>query len=110
MSRISTHVLDTAKGCPAANLEVTLECEKAPGAWEILAHASTNLDGRVGDLMNGHQLRAGTYRLSFATADYHEGEGFFPSVTVVFTIKDPTRPYHVPLLLSPYGFSTYRGS
>ena len=110
MSRISTHVLDTAKGCPAPHLGVTLEWEKAPGAWELLGHGSTNDDGRVADLLNGGPLRAGTYRLSFATGAYHQGEGFYPSVTVVFAIKDTTRHYHVPLLLSPFGFSTYRGS
>lgn len=113
MSGLSTHVLDTAIGRPAAGIGVRLEVEEA-GAWSELTRAATNADGRVGHLLpTGTALAAATYRLTFDVAAYHEARGthgFYPHVTIVFTVRDAAQHYHVPLLLSPFGYSTYRGS
>ena len=114
MSGLSTHVLDTAIGRPAAGIGVRLEVEGEAGAWRELASASTNADGRVGHLLPaGTALAAATYRLTFDVAAYHEARGtpgFYPHVSIVFTVRDAGQHYHVPLLLSPFGYSTYRGS
>ncbi|HEU5044712.1 MAG TPA: hydroxyisourate hydrolase [Nocardioidaceae bacterium] len=107
MSAITTHVLDTTQGCPAHDVPVRLERE-----GQVLAEATTDTDGRVRDL-GPQEVPAGTYRLVFDTASYFESigrQGFFPEVTITFTITDPAQHHHVPLLLSPYGYSTYRGS
>jgi 5-hydroxyisourate hydrolase len=98
MSSLSTHVLDTAAGLPAEGIAVRLETR----GGDLLDEGVTNADGRIGSL--GGELDAGDYVLRFAT----EGV-FFPEVVVVFTISDE-RHHHVPVLLSPYGYSTYRGS
>ncbi len=103
MSTLSTHVLDTAAGRPAAGIAVRLETRDG-GA---LGSGVTDDDGRVGAI-GPERLEAGDYVLRFATAGYVEG--FYPEVVVVFTVADPDQHYHVPLLLSPYGYSTYRGS
>ncbi|MBL4661596.1 MAG: hydroxyisourate hydrolase [Alcanivoracaceae bacterium] len=108
MSPITTHVLDTAKGCPAADIAVTLEYLDA-GSWQQIAKGTTDTDGRIMDWMKG-DAQAGEYRITFATNSYHQGKGFFPCVTINFTIENPQQHYHVPLLLSPFSFSTYRGS
>jgi 5-hydroxyisourate hydrolase len=117
MSVITTHVLDVALGRPAAGVPVALqrvdEPGTAPDATEI-GRASTDDDGRVRRL-GPADVEPGTYRLVFRTAAYflarHPAEQpFFPEVTVTFTVHDQARDYHVPLLLSPYGYSTYRGS
>ena len=114
MSRITTHVLDTARGCPAAGVGVRLERRSDRGAWSLLGEERTDGDGRARSLLGpDERLVAGIYRLVFATAGYfaeNDDPGFFPEVSVVFTVRDPSRPHHVPLLLSPYGYSTYRGS
>lgn len=113
MSAITTHVLDTARGRPAAGVAVTLEIADGT-AWHRLGEGVTDPDGRARDLLPaGTALQRGTYRLRFATGDYHAHAGtggFYPQVTVEFTVADPGRHYHVPLLLSPFGYSTYRGS
>jgi 5-hydroxyisourate hydrolase len=113
MSGLSTHVLDTALGRPAAGVPLCLEVEEG-GSWRELARAATNADGRAAQLLPaGTPLAAATYRLTFDTARYlaaRGGEGFYPHVTVVFTVRDAGQHHHVPLLLSPYGYSTYRGS
>jgi len=114
MSGITTHVLDLASGRPAAGVAVKLEI-LAPGkGWTALAERVTDADGRVKDLIAaGSQLDAGRYRLTFAVGEYHEKAGrpgFHPEVPVVFEVRDPSQSYHVPLLLSPFGYSTYRGS
>ena len=113
MSAITTHILDTAQGRPAAGVPVTLEVEVA-GGWELVAKGTTNKDGRIPDLVREEIiLDAGVYRLIFDTARYfaaHEIEGFYPQVTIAFKLSDPVQHYHVPLLLSPFGYSTYRGS
>ncbi len=108
MSPITTHVLDTAKGCPAKHIPVTLEF-LSNEQWNIVAQGITDDDGRIMDWMT-QQAQTGEYRISFATASYHENKGFFPSVTINFMIDNPEQHYHVPLLLSPFSFSTYRGS
>jgi 5-hydroxyisourate hydrolase len=111
MSGISTHVLDTARGKPAAGVAVTLEAVAADG-WRELARGSTDADGRVAALLPDGVPSAGEYRLRFATADYFRGQGttaFYPEV-VVHVRLEPSMKYHLPLLLSPFGYSTYRGS
>lgn len=115
MSSLSTHVLDAVSGTPAVGVAVTLaqraEPGSAPGAWVELAAATTDADGRVRDLAPGG-LEPATYRLIFDTGAYFtatDQPGFYPEVSVAFTVTDE-RHYHVPLLLSPYAFSTYRGS
>ena len=114
MSEITTHVLDTSRGRPAGGLPVTLEFETAGGSWEQIGKGSTDPDGRAKNLLApGFALRSGVYRLVFDTATYFAAqkiEGFYREVSIVFTIRDPAHHYHVPLLLSPFGYSTYRGS
>jgi len=114
MSGISTHVLDTARGRPASGLAVTLESQGGDGHWAVVGKGVTDTDGRVKQLLPaGAELHPGLYRLTFATQSYfvaQEEEGFYPQVTVTFEVRDPTQNYHVPLLLSPFGYSTYRGS
>ncbi|MBN9606165.1 MAG: hydroxyisourate hydrolase [Actinomycetales bacterium] len=107
-SLITTHVLDTARGRPAAGIPVQLQ--DADGV--TLAAGVTDADGRVGDL-GPEVLEPGVYRLVFATDGYLDdvdGGGFYPSVTIDFRVAAGERHYHVPVLLSPWGYSTYRGS
>ena len=103
MSTLSTHVLDTAAGRPAEGIQVRLETRDG----EVLGEAVTNADGRVGEI-GPETLERGAYVLRFDTGLYVDG--FYPEVVVVFTVADPDEHYHVPVLLSPYGYSTYRGS
>jgi 5-hydroxyisourate hydrolase len=111
---ISTHVLDTGTGRPAAGVGVVLERQGPAGELQPVSRARTDADGRVRELVPGAvDLEAGTYRLTFETGAYFETlelEGFYPRVSVLFSVRDPTQHHHVPLLLSPYGYSTYRGS
>ncbi len=107
MATLSTHVLDTSRGCPAGGLRIALES----GAGHLLAEAVTDDDGRAGDLAPG-DLAAGTYRLRFDSGSWFAGQGvagFYPEVIVVFDLSGDEH-FHVPLLLSPFGYSTYRGS
>jgi 5-hydroxyisourate hydrolase len=111
MSTLSTHVLDAASGLPAAGVRVALDRRDGDG-WQPLGEAVTDDDGRVRDLAAGG-LAAGVHRLVFATGEYFTATGqtgFYPEVPIVFDVTDPGRHYHVPLLLSPFAFSTYRGS
>jgi 5-hydroxyisourate hydrolase len=114
MSTISTHVLDTALGRPAAGVQVILEQVDDAGLGVSLGVGMTDADGRVRELLPaGETLRPGNYRLRFDTGAYFGAlkiETFYPSVTVEFRITEPAGRYHVPLLVSPYGYSTYRGS
>jgi 5-hydroxyisourate hydrolase len=108
---ITTHVLDVARGRPAAGVAVTLEIAEGT-TWGRVGQGVTDADGRARDLLPaGTPLQRGTYRLRFATGDYHAPDGgFYPQVTVEFAVRDPAEHHHVPLLLSPFGYSTYRGS
>jgi len=114
MSHVTTHILDTALGTPARDVPVRLEGaeDERRTSWKTLAEGRTDGDGRVPDL-GPAQLSPGTYRLVFDTAAYFAADGrtgFFPEVVVAFDLTDARAHYHVPLLLSPYSYSTYRGS
>lgn len=113
MSAITTHVLDIARGRPAAGVPVLLE-RWTKDRWEILGNNTTDDDGRANRLLpETEPLAPGLYRLTFDTQAYFASqnlEGFYPQVTVVFEVRDARQHYHVPLLLSPFGYSTYRGS
>jgi 5-hydroxyisourate hydrolase len=109
MSHLSTHVLDTAAGRPAAGIVVRLEAFDGDG-WHPVASATTDTDGRVTDLLHDAPLRRGEYRLTFEVGAYLGPEAFYPEAVVVFRVGDPEDRYHIPLLLSPYGYTTYRGS
>ncbi len=107
---ISTHILDTTRGRPAADVEVVLE-RREGDAWQRIAAARTNADGRVPALAT--TLTPGAHRLVFAVEAYlraTHGSTFYPEVPVHFLVDDPAAHYHVPLLLNPFGYSTYRGS
>ncbi len=113
MSAITTHILDVSAGCPARSVPVTLERQTTTD-WEIVGKGATDEDGRLRDLLDSEAiLQAGNYRLTFDTETYFANqqiEGFYPQVTVAFTVRDAAQHYHIPLLLSPFGYSTYRGS
>jgi 5-hydroxyisourate hydrolase len=106
---ISTHVLDTARGRPAAGVAVTLSRRDADGPWSEVASAVTDADGRVKEFSVG-QIKPGAYRLEFDTQAYFDAAAFYPEVSIVFTITDAGAHHHVPLLLAPFGYSTYRGT
>ena len=109
--KISTHVLDVADGSPAPGIDVTLR-ERSENGWIEVGKGTTDTDGRVGSLLDT-ELTSGTYQVTFATGPYHQARGidpFFPEVTVTFQVPDANSHYHVPLLLSPFGYTTYRGS
>lgn len=108
MSGITTHVLDTARGKPAAKVSVRLELRNGDGSWRVIGRGATDDDGRLRTL-TGPDIEAGTYRITFDTKSY-DANGFFPEVAIAFVVIDPSEHYHVPLLLSPFGYSTYRGS
>ena len=113
MSGITTHVLDVSIGRPARGVQVRLEAHRG-AAWETIADRATDDDGRVKDLVPGGATpAAGRYRITFDTASYFTARGiaaFYPEVAVTFEIREPKEHHHVPLLLSPFGYSTYRGS
>ena len=113
MSQITTHVLDTAAGKPAEGIPITLQRSTGNDQWEKIMSGVTNADGRITTLLPVTQkLNPGVYRLLFETKSYFDGKSikaFYPYVTVVFEILEAEH-YHVPLLLSPFGYSTYRGS
>lgn len=114
LSAITTHVLDTFRGKPAAGVPIVLEIARPGGKWKQIAKGATDGDGRLRNLLSEKaKLAKATYRISFDTSKYFKAnkmEGFYPVVHVIFQIKNPKDHYHVPLLLSPYGYSTYRGS
>ena len=91
-----------------------LEVRSAGEDWRILGRGKTDAEGRVKNLLPaGESLAVGAYRLTFDTADYfraHDLESFYPEVSIIFVVRDPEQPYHIPVLLSPYGYTTYRGS
>jgi 5-hydroxyisourate hydrolase len=109
MSEITTHVLDAVLGKPAAGITVRLD-QLSSSTWTAIASGATDADGRCRDL--GHDLEAGTYRLTFATATYfnlHQRSSIYPEVAICFLVDGNGR-YHIPLLLSDNSYTTYRGS
>lgn len=110
MSKITTHVLDTSIGRPAQGVAVEL-AQLVDGNWKEIGRGETNADGRISDLTEGVKLAASVYRLTFNVAGYlADRASFYPYIPIVFEIKNPEQHHHVPLLLNPFGYSTYRGS
>ena len=112
MSPVTTHVLDLARGQPAAGVAVRLEAADGEEWWAPVGAAVTDANGRTRDLALA-PLRAGVHRLTFETGVYFEEQGiaaFHPRVSVTFEITDPAQHHHLPLLIAPFGYSTYRGS
>jgi len=112
MSPITTHILDTALGKPAEGIEITLE-RISLASWQPLAKGVTNADGRITDLLEECSLETGTYKMTFYTEPYCKTAGFdtfYPYIPIIFEIVNTDQHYHIPLLLSPFGYSTYRGS
>ena len=118
MGHLTTHVLDTANGCPGEGIEITLYRLEGDGQQERLKTVVTNDDGRVdGSLLDGADFKVGTYLLEFGAGDYFRARGtelaepaFLGIVPIRFSVADAGAHYHVPLLVSPYSYSTYRGS
>lgn len=116
MARISTHVIDTSRGQPARN--VVIDLHVCDGERRLLKTTVTNADGRPDEpLLSGDELQTGIYELTFHAGDYFRASGvaladppFLDDIVVRFGVSDPAGSYHVPLLLSPYGYSTYQGS
>ena len=113
-SRISTHVLDITQGRPAQGIPVTLEGQGLAGGWKLLSKGRTDTAGRIEELYPANlRLQTGVYRLTFEVTTYFRAQNvasFYPEIVVTFSLRDVTQPYHIPLLLSPFGYSTYRGS
>jgi 5-hydroxyisourate hydrolase len=109
---LSTHILDTAIGRPAANVSLILS--KLSGeVWEKIGRGATDADGRCKTLLGDSPLDAATYKIKFATSEYFSAQsltGLYPYVEIVFTVTDPEQHYHIPLLLTANGYTTYRGS
>jgi len=114
MSAITTHVLDTHRGRPAAGLSVVLEQRDGGGRWRPLGRGATDAEGRLRTLLpDGGALVPGVYRLVFDTASYFAAQSvatLYPSIVIVFEVAAGEAHYHVPLLLGPFGYTTYRGS
>jgi 5-hydroxyisourate hydrolase len=113
MKRISTHVLDTSRGKPAGGVPVRLEFLDASGSWRLLQSAHTDTDGRCNQLLAGDDLPSGLYRLAFDTASYFgvlKVQSLYPVVEVTFHVREGEAQFHLPLLLSAHGYTTYRGS
>ena len=112
MAGITTHVLDTSVGRPAGGVPVRLEVLDGAG-WTQVGSGSTDGDGRLADLLPADRVRVATYQMRFDTAAYFGArgvEGFYPEIAIRFRVTDAVAHHHVPLLLSPFGYSTYRGS
>lgn len=113
MSTITTHVLDTSIGLPAKDIHVKLFMLVHDTIWDEIASSNTNTDGRIKDLLpEGVKLPKGVYKMMYQTETYFKKQAvktFYPYINIVFSIEDETH-YHIPLLLSPFGYSTYRGS
>ncbi len=112
MSTITTHILDTSIGRPASGVTIILE-KGGGGGWHTVGRGTTDIDGRCKALVKGNaKLKKGTYRLTFGVSAYFKRTrqiAFYPTISIVFIVRD-ARHHHVPLLLSPWGYSTYRGS
>ena len=113
MNRVSTHVLDVAQGKPAKDMPVRLE-RRVAADWILVSSSQTDGDGRCSQLLpDDETLPPGLYRLAFDTASYHlehKTEGLYPVVEITFLVREGELHFHIPLLLSPYGYTTYRGS
>uniref|UniRef100_A0A3Q3X019 5-hydroxyisourate hydrolase n=1 Tax=Mola mola TaxID=94237 RepID=A0A3Q3X019_MOLML len=113
-SPLTTHVLNTAMGVPGSNMALSLHRQDlCTNAWSLINTGTTNDDGRCPGIISKHLFTAGVYKMRFETAQYWESLGeacFYPYVEIVFTIDDPSLKYHVPLLLSNFSYTTYRGS
>lgn len=112
MSGITTHVLDTARGKPAAGVPIQLSRREGEG-WVELGAGETDSDGRLKTLLGDRPLELGVYRIRFDTGAYFSKvgvDGFYPEATIVFQVRSTAEHHHVPLLLQPYGYATYRGS
>jgi 5-hydroxyisourate hydrolase len=113
MKRISTHVLDLTRGRPANDVPLRLERQEASGNWRILNSERTDQDGRCGQLLPDDEMSPGLYRLSFDTASYFGTQkisALYPVVEVTFQVREGESHFHIPLLLSANGYTTYRGS
>ena len=114
MNRISTHVLDTARGRPAPNVPVQLARQTASGEWALIGASHTNADGRCPQLLPENvALDPGMYRLTFDTGQYeftNHVDSLYPVVEITFRVREGESHFHLPLLLSPHGYTTYRGS
>ena len=113
MKRISTHVLDLSRGTPACGVPVRLECQDADGNWCLVQSVLSDADGRCSQLLPSDDLPAGLYRLAFDTASYFgalEIQGLYPVVQISFYVREGESRFHLPLLLSANGYTTYRGS
>jgi 5-hydroxyisourate hydrolase len=114
MSRISTHVLDTTKGKPAPGVPVRLEFQDSSGEWSFIDSGKTDQDGRCVQLLPENKaLAEGVYRLTFDTASYFSAcsvDGLYPAVQILFRVRSGESHFHIPLLLSPNSYTTYRGS
>jgi 5-hydroxyisourate hydrolase len=109
---LSTHILDIAVGRPAANVGVAL-AQLEGDAWYELGRGETDGNGRCANLLGDAVLEAATYRIRFATAEYYAEKGLiglYPYIEIVFTVTEPSQHYHIPLLLTANGYTTYRGS
>jgi 5-hydroxyisourate hydrolase len=110
---ITTHVLDLTQGGPAVNVAVILEIRQA-NDWSPVGRGVTDAKGRLTSLTEGLPMPPGIYRLIFDLGAYHRAQGmsipFFPEATITFNVRDTSEHYHVPLVISPYGYSTYRGT
>lgn len=113
MKHLSTHILDLARGKPAASVPVRLEYQNPPGEWRQISSSQTDHDGRCGELLHGGESPPGIYRLVFDTGSYFRAmnvASLYPVVEVIFETREGDSRLHIPLLLSPNGYTTYRGS
>ncbi len=114
MSAITTHILDTASGKPGAGIPLVLERKTHSAGWQAIAEGITDSEGRVDDLLSPRDVfLPGHYRLIFEIGPYYllqSIECFFPQITISFVVKDSMKRYHIPLQVSPFGYSTYRGA
>jgi len=106
---LSTHILDTALGRPAAGVAVTAAVRKGD-TWVVVGKGASDANGRVADVLEGEPLEAATYRITFATGAYLGPAAFFPEVVITLRVTAPDEHHHIPLLLSPHSYTTYRGS